>query len=777
MGSPSSNSPPETRPSAASRKGGGPVLWLLTWATAVACTVLPLLFWGLVITVTVGCLWHGHRLVMSMVVEADKWWRDVVAVLAMLLEGWVCLLLVRQLLTPAKKEQAWQEVLPGDQPHLYRAVKWVCEVIRAPMPKTIAVDSSAMMRAETQYIWHAIAGRGGHLQIGLSMPVEMDSGPFLGLLAHELSFLRRGVGAGGSRLIRSIEEWFVLRLKHDPWQFKFKKAFLNKHTGKRQKVLMLFCWMSVWLASRPLRLLYACHQILAAPAMRAQVRAADRCGVAIAGAAGYAKALRQRARSQLAWRKLEAELEEDRETGRLPDNIPLLLARQAQCTEPEELPETAVTHWLPGALPDASRIERAAASKITEPLWKEDGSATQLLVNYYELSRRATYFHYQNDWGLVLSHLKFITVEESISESRESVEIVSALNRYFKGMAHPERAFCGIAEENEAPQDSELLMMELLDCRDWLMTYGDRMSTALAEWSKTWALVRDLEAALALTKAGLHIQRNQYSGDSPDELGEEIERQRAAMDNMEGLLRQFEGRLETRMACCLELLAREPEEKLPPKLAEMRRTLPHWVLVYEALGLHLPVLRELMTAFTAFNALGATVSGTVESASYVTTVQHLIPKVTMHVRDIAKTLAQWPYPFASEQQPGVSLTMASYLSQRLEELDIIDPPGGSLMIVGDRRLMAQQAARKLTDIVGPFIDRYLALYHQAFAWVSKATQMAEWQFVDPIQEMATREARRAAEAKEEYVPPKAMAPARAPEDPELTMHPHESLAA
>lgn len=768
MGSPSPIAPPDSSAGQAASPRALPVLVALTWLTAVVCTVLPLVFWSMVLTVTSACLWHGHRLVMSMAVESNAIWQDIIAVVAMLGEGWLCILLVRQLLTPTRKDRAWQEVLPGDQPHLFAAIRWICETIRAPMPKTIAVDSSALMRAETEYIWHAMAGRGGHLQIGLSLPVGMDAVHLVACIGHELAFLRRGAGAGGSRLIRAIDEWFILRLRHDPWQYKFKREFQNKKCGMRRKILMLFCWISVWLASRPLRILYALHQRLAMPALRAQVKEADRCGVLLAGSEAYARALELRAQAQIKWQMLDEQLEGNLESQRLPDNIPLLMARRGMTETPPALEPALSSHWLAWMQPDAARMRWALRLKVEKGLWTGEGAATQLLVNYYELSRRATYFHYQNDWEQVLAHLKFITVEESISAARESVEIVSALNRYFKGMAHPERAFCGIAEEHGAPGDPELLMMELLDCRDWLGTYGERMSTALSEWSKTWALVRDLEAAYALTKAGLHIQRNQYSGDSPDELREEIERQRAAMDNMESLLRQFEGRLETRMACCLELLAREPEDKLPPKMAEIRKTLPHWVLVYEALGLHLPVLRELMTSFTAFNALGATVSGTVESASYVTTVQHMVPRVAMHVRDIAKTLAQWPYPFKTNfGEEG--LTMAGYLSQRLEELDVIDPPGGSLMVMGDRRLLAQQTARKLTEIVAPFIDRYLSLYHQAFAWVSKATQMAEWHFVDPIKEMAAKETRRQAEAREVYVPPTVQGPARLPTDPELDM--------
>jgi len=32
------------------------------------------------------------------------------------------------------------------------------------------------------------------------------------------------------------------------------------------------------------------------------------------------------------------------------------------------------------------------------------------------------------------------------------------------------------------------------------------------------------------------------------------------------------------------------------------------------------------------------------------------------------------------------------------------------------------------------MDRYLNLYHQAFTWVTKAADMAEWHFLDPFDE-------------------------------------------
>jgi hypothetical protein len=230
----------------------------------------------------------------------------------------------------------------------------------------------------------------------------------------------------------------------------------------------------------------------------------------------------------------------------------------------------------------------------------QDGAATSFLVNFHEQARRATQFHYQNDWGLILAQVKLITVEEVLHSQHGNTELVQAMNRYYKGLAHPVRAFCGLAKGNPEPLAAEELKGQLLEARAWLTKYNSRMTTALSEWSAGWRLVRDLEAALALTSAGVSLQRHQFSATTPDGLREEIGHQRRAMVNQEELLRDFEGHLETRIACCLELLWREPASALPDKMSEVQRHLPRWVLIYEALGIHLPDLREIITSFHAF---------------------------------------------------------------------------------------------------------------------------------------------------------------------------------
>lgn len=48
-------------------------------------------------------------------------------------------------------------------------------------------------------------------------------------------------------------------------------------------------------------------------------------------------------------------------------------------------------------------------------------------------------------------------------------------------------------------------------------------------------------------------------------------------------------------------------------------------------------------------------------------------------------------------------------------------------------VLAQVRAKRLCEVVAPFIDNYLALYHQSFAWVSKASEMAEALLFNPFE--------------------------------------------
>jgi hypothetical protein len=263
------------------------------------------------------------------------------------------------------------------------------------------------------------------------------------------------------------------------------------------------------------------------------------------------------------------------------------------------------------------------------------------------------------------------------------------------------------------------------------------MNTALTEWTAAWSLVRDLEMGHQLAVSGMTVPMHQFSigGSGPEAFQAEIKHQRHVMDAFEAVLRQYESHVETRMSCSLELLWREPLEVLPSKLKEMRMVLPNWVLVYEALGLHLPVLRELMTHFHAMQVLGAAVAGVVDSESYVKALQAAVPRAASLAGELLASLQTWPYPFMTDSGgtlPSLSAYMASDIA--LERLATLKHASEQPATELSTQMQAQ--ATELAQIITPFLDRYLNIYHQSFAWVTKSSDLAEWHFCPPPDPLA-----------------------------------------
>lgn len=704
--------------------------WFWLWVTAAVCCTLPLLFVGLVAASIYGTF-VGFKWLGAYAMEHPGW-LEAGGLFLLTIGAGFCLLLLRQLIPVKRRDHAWLPVLPLDQRRFHDLVGWVSRSMRMRMPDVVAVDPSALMQAETSGVMRALMGRGLNLRVGLCLAVGLTTRELAGLMAHELAFFKAGRGAAASRLIRRVDEWFLRRIRRDAWDERMaEEAAWEDKDWKR--LLLWLVWFVPSLAGYPLRALHQIMRWVSTPALRIQVQQADETGARLAGSVEYAMALQKRAALLAAWRRLEAEVASRLESCDLPDNLPLLLAREMLVAQGEPAGVAKASHWLSQAQCDEERVKHVL--KCRYPGYWPEGvveEATEIFANFHELARRATMFHYQNELQQFIPSLRFLTVEEIMHERRASQELLGEPRRYFRGLVHPERACCGIAEIHASAGDAEALKIELLDCREYINHHCHQMAAVLAEWSKMWRMVRELEAALAQKKAGMHVHRHQLAMFSAGDLIEEIERCRLIMDNMEAQLRAFEGRLETRMACCLELLLQAPEEGLPATLIQVRQTLPHWVLVYEALGMHMPVVRELLTSFGAFQALGATVSGRIDSASYVTTAQQLLPRVVTQVMDIAKSLSEWPYPFQTNFGDN-RLTMTGFLSQRLGELEELLTPQAVALSVGDRREVLQLAARKLVCIVAPFMDRYLNLYHQAFAWMTRVMQMAEWHFADPLE--------------------------------------------
>jgi hypothetical protein len=685
-------------------------------------------FGFLPLVVAVGCtlaaFWWGHQLVMVHY-EGAEWWRYMLWDMGkMMLYTTVALFYWRQLLSPPKDERAWLEVTAAEQPHFFDALKLVCHLVRAPVPTRLRLDASSKIRADYRNQASAFIGRGLYLRLGLCLPVGLRADELLGLVAHELSFYSKGAGSGWNRLTRGVVMQLSSRAETDEWTLWLWEA------AKTGRLLLRPLWLCLCAVSHgctlSLRLLAWVCQIMAESILRRSVEAADACSARVVGAEVYAAALIKKAQLHGLHQRAEWQLRKGHVAARLPDSMPLLVARLAQQKEQLQDSISELAHWAGAAAGTTSdRIAIVMRSAAT-PLLQGTGAAPMLFHAYYDLARRSTYFRYLNEWKLEVTAHQLVSAEEILHEQRFSRSLVESANRYLMGMAHPERAFCGMTEEHALQTESDALQLELEDARSWLKSHLERMNTALAEWSSSWRMVRDLEMGLQLVKAGLPVAMHQYSlrGTGAEAFQTELEHRRHVMDAFEGVLRQYEAKAETRMACALELLWRAPTAALSDKLKELRQTLPHWVLLYEALGLHLPIMRELITMHHAHLGLGAGAAGVIQSAQYSAALSDTLPRLISLACEITHSLQAWPYPFAQAEQK--THTLSNELLSHAE-LDLLTH------FMTEQAVTHTQAEAQLVEqAITKLIDSYFSLYHQAYARVTKAAEMSEWQLCPPL---------------------------------------------
>jgi hypothetical protein len=725
MASPSSIT---LKPDVASGSARSMVRWFYRFCSGIVALlvgVLPLVYLILLTATTALVLWHAAQTLQAVNFGEPFGPEEIRRLAFILLEGLAAALLIRQVITPKEPQCSWLELHCSEQANFFVCLDVIAREIGAPSPERVIIDCRATMRAEYKNWWDMMLGRRLQLRLGMTLPVGLTSQEFVAMVAHELAYYSSGSGVMSAHFIRSVHHWFLQRIRHDPWLEWLREGAANTRGRATRRWLCEIGAFLVWLSLQPLRLLYSLCWIISSASMSRMVYEADGVAARLAGSSALITAIQKRGLTYRQWH-----VEHDRiqnYVNRLPDNIPLLIVRSLLG---KSLPDDYLNeshHWQSLAPTDGQRMKGAEWSKHPGMI-ETSGDSTEWFRNFHEAARRVTYFHYQNDWGITVNQHSLVAIEEIVHEKRNTTEIMAVLNRYFRGLAHPERAFCGIAEEQPTLREPEILRLELLDCREWLSVYTERMASALADWTRAWQLVRDLEMAYLMTSAGLPVQRGQFGHRdlSANEFKDEIAKHRGIMDNMEGSLRHYEGRMESRLSAALELLWRTKSKELPPKLLEARQGLPKWVLVYEALGLHLPILRELMTHFHAFQSLGSQVSGRVDSAAYLTTIQRHIPLLIELTTQILQPLAQWPYPFAAD---GQNARICDYISP-----EGMRPGALSLQQYQPMGLRdgTQAAGKHLATIIGPLIDRYLVLYHQSFVAVTKAADVSEWHFLDPF---------------------------------------------
>lgn len=711
---PAESPPPDKRPKRgrlAPRRG--PVHLLVLSVTVIVMTILPISYVLVVQGIGVFLGWSSFMTVKSLLAADGFPLRQCCQLICLLMggAGWVSM--VRPLLPAERRHTAAMQVTKNTQPSLFALVQTLCRHLGVRMPAEIWFDSKGSVRVHLRDGMRGMMGGDLVMTIGMPMAAVLSSRELAAALAQELGPCADGPGRTLTHVVREMNAWFYRALYHrDSWE-----DALAATTEKDESAIMRFgikaAGAFVWVSQRPFWLMMCVARWTSLLPMHMVEKRALVCAERLIGLDGSALLQHKHRVLAKAMKNARADIDEGVKHRRLPENFTLLVTRifsQLIDAAPPPAPKKA-----------KGEAKNPPAAHLIDQL-PSNAEAAALFRQFVALARQISYFYYQHELGIAIHQHRMVAHDETLYQKRHQHEALGVIRRYFGGLMHPERALCGLALTGVSTDTGDLAQ-EVIKGRQWEKQYERQIRLALREWNLAWQRRRDLECAWVLTLAGYAVCRLDYGMEqsTPETYRKEAKAQKMIMDHLDDPLRMCESHLEKRFAAALGMLWHSQIEILPDRLLEMRKQMPLWAHVYEALATVLPEFRELLTSFYSFQTLGGRVAGMSDSGAFASAMQSIVPGMMARARHLAQALDGACYPFAED---GIAIALSDYLCPSLGGSAQPDPNLGMHAMA---RQMAHEAAATLT----PFVDRFLELYHRSFAWLAAAAEASENYFVGP----------------------------------------------
>lgn len=703
----------------------GPLHFGLLVVSALASLALQLCYVLLVVGLFLWMCWQVYEITGSMARVGVFQWRMIPELLKFVFMGITWVFMLRPLRPRPKHAKVAIQITAATQPQLFELINMLCWHLRAQPPTQVWLDTTISVRSSMFGGLTGILTGQTMLHLGLPVVSVITSRELGGLLAHELSHNAGGIGTIFVHAVREMNAWFFRAvMERDEWEMHLSEKPKKESEWHKQCRRIIRGWM--WAAKIPFMLFALASRTVSAITLWLIGRSAERCGSNVIGEAMFDRMHRKLSLLGAAWKSAEQEINRGVIQHRLPENLSLLMARHVAAT--------AKARASARAEAGGERNEPAADDKPVKgaelvAYLSHAQPAASVMRQFVDLSRQVTYFYYQHDLGLNLHEHRMVADEEVIHQNRREEESLLVIRRYFGGLAHPERAMCGIGSTPASATARAELQRMIQHVREEIIVWGPQFKVALQEWNQAWQRRRDLEAAATLSLAGFTVSRMQFGTEdaSPNALRAEAARQRMVMEHMEGPLQERERILEGRFAAALGMLWWSEQSELNAWLRQRRGDLPAWVTIYEAMAGALPSFRELLTTFFAFQTLGAKFANVDDPSAFLTALQSVVPKMLNLVRQIVSTLDGAPYPFA-ENGRTVSL------NEQLLPAPLPEMPGVSMTLLdaGSMRAIGLKMASQASECIAPYVDAFLNLYHRAFAWLSESAERTEMHFMGAL---------------------------------------------
>lgn len=337
---------------------------------------------------------------------------------------------------PKREERDWS-LNPEEEPLLFAFVNELCEVVRAPKPGRIDVDTNVNASASFRRGMFSMLGSDLVLTIGLPLVAGLSLRQFAGVLAHEFGHFSQGAGMRLTYIIRTISHWFArVVYERDAWD-----EWLEQTAGSidlRVGWVLHLARFFVWLTRKILWVLMMIGQIVSGHMLRQMEFDADRHEARLAGSDVFESTMRGITRLGYAQQAAMSDLGEFYGEGRLSDDFADLVVMRSNRFEPDQLAlindeiVSTKTGWLDTHPADVERIANAHREEAAG-VFRMEVPAEVLFQDFASTSREYTTRFYQEVFGEAFSPDKMFSNEELFAWQDKVDEAHRAMRSVFLG--------------------------------------------------------------------------------------------------------------------------------------------------------------------------------------------------------------------------------------------------------------------------------------------------------------------------------------------------------
>ncbi len=385
--------------------------------------VLPLLYLMLIAGMGWLLKWHvQHDLVWIRTVSEWSHYHGKATALAGLLylavavAGLICLVfMTKPLFAPLPEQPPTVTLDPISEPALFALIYRICDLVGAPRPVMVEVDSRVNASASFRRGMASFFGHDMVLSIGMPLVAGMTARQLAGVLAHEFGHFSQGGGMRLNYLVRSINFWFArVVLDHDQWDERLHA--LAGRDGFSGFVGLFASWM-VCLGRKVLRILMQAGGAISGFFSRQMEYDADAYGALVAGSSEMAGALVQLELLGQAEKATVENLFSKLEQGELPDNLPGRIA-SCQWAMSESLREKVKrkalaeeTSWWsthPALNERVEKLKDTAAKGVCHL----DMPAEELFRDFTGLCKTVSLYWYDVELGMDLNKFDLVDTDD-----------------------------------------------------------------------------------------------------------------------------------------------------------------------------------------------------------------------------------------------------------------------------------------------------------------------------------------------------------------------------